>query len=410
QVGHSFVPAADTGVNTYADTVLYSAPSGAIVFAAGTIQWSWGLDPGVDTGFCDCNIGLANSVSQQITTNILTRMLGGAGPQPTPTPAPTATPLPTATPTPLPTATPTPLPTATPIPQPTATPLPTSTPTPLPTATPTPLPTATPTATATPAPTSTPTPGPTATPTPAPTATPTPLPTATPTPRPTATPTPLPTATPSGGSTLFNDGFESATLPGAWSGTVMVNGNAVASDSVLAHTGARSFKATKVRGQGGDAYIYEVFTNPSATVDVRAYYDLSSFAGNGTINLMEIDSSDGYQLGTVEFIGDASTPGVPPGLYFVNGGTYVEYACGSAPALGGWHSIEVQDTIANTATGSFTMWLDGIQVCTKAGIRTTQQATARAGFVALGSFLSDTGVGLTINVDDAVIATTRVGP
>lgn len=61
-----------------------------------------------------------------------------SGPQPTPTPVPTATPtpVPTATPTPVPTATPTPVPTATPTPVPTATP----TPTPVPTPTPTPAP------------------------------------------------------------------------------------------------------------------------------------------------------------------------------------------------------------------------------------------------------------------------------
>ncbi len=66
------------------------------------------------------------------------------GPQPTPTPVPTATPtpVPTATPTPVPTATPTPVPTATPTPVPTATPTPTptQTPGPIPTPTPTPAP------------------------------------------------------------------------------------------------------------------------------------------------------------------------------------------------------------------------------------------------------------------------------
>ena len=86
------------------------------------------------------------------------------GPDPTPTPRPTATPTPepTATPTPTPLPTPTPEPTATPTPEPTATLTPTPTPTlaPRPTAaladepTPTlaPTPTAEPTLTPTPAP------------------------------------------------------------------------------------------------------------------------------------------------------------------------------------------------------------------------------------------------------------------
>ena len=191
---------------------------------------------------------------------------------------------------------------------------------------------------------------------------------------------------------------------------MIVNGNAVASDKTTAHSGAYSFKATNAKGQGGDAYIYKVFTDPSATVDVRAYFNLSGFTGYGTLNLMEVDSAAGYSLGTVEWVGDSSTPQNPPLLYFVNSGTYVEYACGNAPAPGGWHSIELQDTISNTATGSFTLWLDGTQVCTASGVRTTQQAGATAGFLALGSFASDAVIGMTVNVDDAVISTTRVGP
>ena len=76
QVGHSFVPASDNGVNAYADTTLYTSSGGGTVFAAGTIQWSWGVDNGFNDGFCDCNLGDANSVSQQITANILNRFIG----------------------------------------------------------------------------------------------------------------------------------------------------------------------------------------------------------------------------------------------------------------------------------------------------------------------------------------------
>ncbi len=38
------------GNTRYSDMVLYTAPSGSIVFAAGTMQWSWGLpiDPGIE--------------------------------------------------------------------------------------------------------------------------------------------------------------------------------------------------------------------------------------------------------------------------------------------------------------------------------------------------------------------------
>jgi len=50
----------------YANSSIYQAPSGAWVFGAGTISWSWGLDlPGV-----------ADSRIQRITANVLNRFLG----------------------------------------------------------------------------------------------------------------------------------------------------------------------------------------------------------------------------------------------------------------------------------------------------------------------------------------------
>ena len=76
QVGHSFVPAADTGVNTWSDATLRTAPSGAQIFAAGTMQWSFGLDNGEITGFCDCDHSYANTASRRITKNIFDRFTG----------------------------------------------------------------------------------------------------------------------------------------------------------------------------------------------------------------------------------------------------------------------------------------------------------------------------------------------
>lgn len=80
QVGHSFVPASDNGVNAWADTTLYTSSGGGIVFSAGTIEWSWGVDSGFNDGFCDCNQGFANMNSQIITANILNRMVGNSAP------------------------------------------------------------------------------------------------------------------------------------------------------------------------------------------------------------------------------------------------------------------------------------------------------------------------------------------
>jgi len=52
QVGHSAIPASDNGVAAFSDAILYTASSGSIVFSAGTLQWSWGLDNGFNTGCC----------------------------------------------------------------------------------------------------------------------------------------------------------------------------------------------------------------------------------------------------------------------------------------------------------------------------------------------------------------------
>jgi len=55
--------------------VTYTAPSGAVVFATGTIQWSWGLD---DYG----GRGLVDAAAQQMTRNVLSRFAGGGLPPP----------------------------------------------------------------------------------------------------------------------------------------------------------------------------------------------------------------------------------------------------------------------------------------------------------------------------------------
>ncbi|HZC06970.1 MAG TPA: N,N-dimethylformamidase beta subunit family domain-containing protein, partial [Ktedonobacterales bacterium] len=84
QVGHSNVPAVDNGVAAFSDATVYTASSGAIVFAAGTLQWSWGVDNGFNDGYCDCNPGFESTQARQITANILNRFISGSGAAPAP--------------------------------------------------------------------------------------------------------------------------------------------------------------------------------------------------------------------------------------------------------------------------------------------------------------------------------------
>jgi hypothetical protein len=74
-VGHSFVPASDgNATNVWHDATLYTAPSGATVFSAGTIQWAFGVDGGFNDGFCNCGeTSYVNAATQKITANILDR-------------------------------------------------------------------------------------------------------------------------------------------------------------------------------------------------------------------------------------------------------------------------------------------------------------------------------------------------
>jgi len=57
----------ENGLNDTANSTIYTAPSAAMVFAAGTIQWSWGLDS-FGGGASYVNAGV-----QRMTSNILAR-------------------------------------------------------------------------------------------------------------------------------------------------------------------------------------------------------------------------------------------------------------------------------------------------------------------------------------------------
>jgi Abnormal spindle-like microcephaly-assoc'd, ASPM-SPD-2-Hydin len=71
-LGHS--PVVDpNGANSYSAATLYTAPSGAHVFAAGTIQWSWGLANTQGNTYMNAGI-------QKATANILNTFINGLGP------------------------------------------------------------------------------------------------------------------------------------------------------------------------------------------------------------------------------------------------------------------------------------------------------------------------------------------
>jgi hypothetical protein len=65
-------PARGTPRTRYADMTIYTAASGALVFATGSIQWSWGLDGYNAPGWHTLRV---SEPAQQVTRNVLMHML-----------------------------------------------------------------------------------------------------------------------------------------------------------------------------------------------------------------------------------------------------------------------------------------------------------------------------------------------
>ena len=72
RLAHSPFVTTDGKDSGYSDMSIYTAPSGALVFAVGSIQWSWGLD---DFG-PSVRGDRTSEAARQITRNVLNRMIG----------------------------------------------------------------------------------------------------------------------------------------------------------------------------------------------------------------------------------------------------------------------------------------------------------------------------------------------
>lgn len=141
-VGETAQPA--SGTTAVCQAITYTAPSGALVFSSGTIQWSWGLGPHYlhrnTDSYASPSVDSSDQRIEQATCNLFAD--GGIlpltpegllfDPPPTPTPSPTPTPTPVATPAPTPSTAPQPTPGPGPTPgaQPTPSPSPAPAPTP----------------------------------------------------------------------------------------------------------------------------------------------------------------------------------------------------------------------------------------------------------------------------------------
>jgi len=202
---------------------------------------------------------------------------------------------------------------------------------------------------------------------------------------------------------IFSDGFESGSLPGNWTSTSVSTSNSLSLDSTLAHSGNASLKAVVTQNSNGNAYISKTISGQSS-VDVRGYYYLSNPVHWGAVQVMSL-YAQGYFIGWVTYNVDPSAPT----LTFYDGANNHLYQC-SVPSLNAWHSLELQDVLSTTTTGSFTLWLDGTKACGATGIKTSPASGLTVNQVVVGSDTADNTVGLTVHVDDVVISKSYIGP
>jgi hypothetical protein len=202
---------------------------------------------------------------------------------------------------------------------------------------------------------------------------------------------------------LFSDGFESGSLPGAWTSTSVSSTNSLALDTTLKHSGTASLKAVQTKGSAGNAYVSKTIAGQT-TLDVRGYYYLNSPVNFGAVQLLSLYGSGGF-IGWVTYNVDPTKPT----LTVYNGANNGLYTCSAAPSLNAWHSIELQYVLSTTTTGSLSVWLDGTQVCTKTGIKTSGQSGATITQVRAGVDSADGTAGLSVHVDDVVVSKAYIG-
>jgi hypothetical protein len=209
----------------------------------------------------------------------------------------------------------------------------------------------------------------------------------------------------SGTSVLFSDGFESGSLPGAWTGTKLTGADTLSLDTVLFHGGKASLQAVAVRGGSNNAYVSKTITGQTS-LDARGYYYLSNPVNSGAVQVMSLyGGNNNTFIGWVTYNVNPSAPT----FTVYNGANNTSYTCSVVPSLNAWHSIELQYTLATTTTGSFTLWLDGNQVCGKTGIKTSSQSGLTITQIRAGVDAADKTVGLTVHVDDIIVNQNYIG-
>jgi hypothetical protein len=189
---------------------------------------------------------------------------------------------------------------------------------------------------------------------------------------------------------LFCDGFESGTLPGAWTGQTTTG--TVATLGVVTspvRSGAYALKVSLAKGSGDrNAYVTKTLAATPSAVYVKAWFNPQATGDFGEVNLVGLYDPNGKFLAWVYY--DPSLTNLY--LYDIN---YNLTTCTQQLPTGSWHSLELGDTGTQ-----LTLSLDGTAICSMAETGLGSVASVR-----IGSDGSDNTLTQTIYVDDATIDT-----
>ncbi|MEO7000919.1 MAG: hypothetical protein ABI068_03870 [Ktedonobacterales bacterium] len=255
--------------------------------------------------------------------------------------------------------------------------------------------------TPTPTATSSPSPSPTATqsPTPSPTPTQSPTPSPTPTQSPTPSPSPSPSPTPPPGGLTFSDGFESGNAA-AWAVTHTGAGDTLAVESSNVHSGTYALGMVK-GARSGDVYVQANLASPGLSASQTTWaMELANPQGHGMLQLVQI-STGNYFLAGLYLTYNASSGHANLQLY---DGNYKWHSCTLPKTLyGAWHTYSLSYVAATSATGSFSLRIDGATVCSASNLKTARTRRPALTSAQFGSIGSDGRTSMAIWLDDVRI-------
>src|SRR5947209_2130527 len=190
-------------------------------------------------------------------------------------------------------------------------------------------------------------------------------------------------------TTYFSDGFESGNL-NAWTLPSSDSTGARTVQSTVVNSGSDALAFTNASGQY--AYVYTALpSGPEAQTFTRFYFRFSSNVTSG-IQLAIARNSNGGNVWEIDY--NANRHGLDVYFWSTNGGIYSIFSPSNALSANTWYSIEVQDY--QTTTGHAQAWLNGTSLGSVDADLSTSAPYARL-------MLYDSAPG-TIYLDDVAVS------